>query len=174
MSTEKKCANCGEVKPLIDFYKDKREKDGRYSSCKACHRVRMKRWRSNNPEVQRELSEAWSHRHPDRVAAYNKRYRERNPEVKRANVARYRGRYPEKVAAQVALRAALARGDVKKPDYCQDCSECILDPVELHGHHADYSKPFEVEWLCRGCHMVRHYPNKPRPGNEKKYGSKAA
>jgi hypothetical protein len=39
MSTpdSKKCTKCGEVKPLDDYYKDRRSKDGRYSKCKICH-----------------------------------------------------------------------------------------------------------------------------------------
>ncbi|KKL04301.1 hypothetical protein LCGC14_2617420, partial [marine sediment metagenome] len=25
-----------------------------------------------------------------------------------------------------------------------------------HGHRADYSKPLEVDWLCRTCHNALH------------------
>lgn len=26
----------------------------------------------------------------------------------------------------------------------------------LNAHHADYSRPLDVEWLCIGCHSRRH------------------
>lgn len=26
----------------------------------------------------------------------------------------------------------------------------------MQGHHPDYSKPLEVEWLCPRCHGARH------------------
>ena len=34
--TEKACTRCGEVKPLADFYRDSRARDGRAARCKLC------------------------------------------------------------------------------------------------------------------------------------------
>ena len=33
----KECSQCKELKPLTEFYKDKRAKSGLYSGCKSCH-----------------------------------------------------------------------------------------------------------------------------------------
>lgn len=35
----------------------------------------------------------------------------------------------------------------------QPCRECG-GAAEMH--HPDYSKPLEVEWLCRTCHLALH------------------
>ncbi len=35
------------------------------------------------------------------------------------------------------------------------CSECSLSG-SVDGHHNDYSKPLEVQWLCRQCHANVH------------------
>lgn len=44
----------------------------------------------------------------------------------------------------------LRRGKItKKP--CVDCGS-----AESQMHHEDYSKPTEVLWLCRPCHINRH------------------
>lgn len=37
----------------------------------------------------------------------------------------------------------------------QPCADCGADKSEKH--HEDYSKPFEIVWLCRKCHRKRHW-----------------
>lgn len=56
---------------------------------------------------------------------------------------------PEKRAAQVAVSNALRRGKLVKgpcahgPDGCKG---------RIEAHHADYTKPLEVTWLCSHHH----------------------
>lgn len=55
-----------------------------------------------------------------------------------------------KIAAKNAAREAMRHGVLfRKP--CDDCGN-----VKSEAHHPDYSKPLEVDWLCRRCHMKRH------------------
>ena len=52
--------------------------------------------------------------------------------------------------ARSYARVYLARGKlVKRP-----CENCGNEQVEMH--HADHSKPLEVTWLCRKCHLLVH------------------
>lgn len=47
-------------------------------------------------------------------------------------------------------RSAYLRGEiVKRP--CEACGD-----KDSQMHHADYSKPLDVEWLCRPCHLQVH------------------
>lgn len=57
------------------------------------------------------------------------------------------------VAARNQLRHAVRTGRVAVPSRCERCG--ALD-ARLDGHHHDYSKPLDVEWLCRECHMAHH------------------
>ncbi len=34
------------------------------------------------------------------------------------------------------------------------CTDCGADDSEMH--HEDYSRPLDVKWLCRPCHLLRH------------------
>ncbi len=61
--------------------------------------------------------------------------------------------HPEKWEAR-----ALARKHVpKKP-----CGVCGHEKVQAH--HEDYSKPLDVNWLCKKHHVEAHYP-KTTPNN---------
>lgn len=51
----------------------------------------------------------------------------------------------------------LKRGIIKRQP-CQSCG----DP-KAQMHHHDYSKPLEVEWLCRRCHLLHHAAERPVP-----------
>ena len=58
----------------------------------------------------------------------------------------------DKHYARTTLRAGILSGKIERPHKCSLCeTECCP-----HGHHADYSKPLEVEWLCISCHTEKH------------------
>lgn len=47
---------------------------------------------------------------------------------------------------------AVRFGQLARAEACERCG--AVGPVD--GHHHDYSKPLDVEWLCRSCHMDHH------------------
>ncbi len=51
----------------------------------------------------------------------------------------------------------LRDGKLIRPSQCECCgSEC-----KPQAHHCDYSKPTDVMWLCKSCHVEWHKHNKP-------------
>ena len=50
------------------------------------------------------------------------------------------------------------RGKLKK----QRCADCGGEKAQKH--HPNYSKPLEVVWLCRKCHLKRHIEFSRSPG----------
>lgn len=61
---------------------------------------------------------------------------------------RYRERQPGKVAARRMVKLAVFLGHLHQPAVCQLCGSS--DP---EAHHPDYSRPLDVLWLCRMCHL---------------------
>jgi hypothetical protein len=57
-----------------------------------------------------------------------------------------------KQAARRALRYAIRKGLVIRPTVCSQCPRTR----RIQAHHHDYSKPFDVAWLCSRCHGRRH------------------
>lgn len=73
------------------------------------------------------------------VSTDNMRYRRRQIE-----------RHPVEEAARRLVHNAVKRGElVRLP--CEHCGA-----AKTAGHHADYSKPLTVVWLCRPCHDAEH------------------
>jgi hypothetical protein len=59
-------------------------------------------------------------------------------------------KYPEKAKAVNALNHAVSTEKIiRKP--CEVCGD-----LKSEAHHNDYSKPFEVIWLCRKHHIEVH------------------
>lgn len=66
-------------------------------------------------------------------------------------------RHKTRFDARRAVRDAVKRGDLTRLP-CEKCGEAVS-----FAHHPDYSKPLEVEWLCRPCHTAEHvFPRKER------------
>lgn len=64
---------------------------------------------------------------------------------------KYVAKYPDKQAARIKLRKAISLGEIKRQP-CEVCGE-----IKTHGHHEDYSKPFDVKWLCPKHHSEVHH-----------------
>ena len=135
----KRCFKCGVEKPLEDFYRHPTMGDGRLGKCKVCTR--------------RDVQENYQRRRPQYLRYEKKRYR--NNPARRAGIAESQKRHPDRERARHQLHNALARGKITK----EPCAVCGAKKVD--GHHADYSKPLEVNWLCRKHHMERHRMERP-------------
>ena len=62
----------------------------------------------------------------------------------------YREYCAEKARARRAVR------QLERPDGCSHCDH--IGKVE--GHHEDYTKPLDVVWLCKSCHIQLHVEKK--------------
>lgn len=70
-----------------------------------------------------------------------KKWRDKNKEVLT----------PKRKAHQLVM-FAIKLGVIKKDVECSKCGST----KRIEGHHEDYDKPLEVEWLCNACHQRLH------------------
>jgi rubredoxin len=81
----------------------------------------------------------------------------KDPDERRAFHAEYmRMRYQTDPAhrakhiARVKVTKAVKRGRLVKLS-CEKCGS-----AKSQAHHPDYSRPLDVQWLCRDCHAEKH------------------
>lgn len=79
-STTKRCAKCGETKPLEAFSKLSKSKDGRYSYCRACLSINAAERRAVKGDEIRAHAKARYAQNSEQMRAYQAAYRDRNPE----------------------------------------------------------------------------------------------
>ena len=60
----------------------------------------------------------------------------------------------EKRNAKSRVQWAVQTGKLKRKP-CEICGD-----MKVHGHHDDYSKPFQVRWLCASHHKQHHADSK--------------
>lgn len=107
-----------------------------------------------DPQRSREQKRDYAHRNLEKTREKHRRYFHSLPQEQRLAYERARRETP-KGKARAVLHVAVRRGRIQKPDYCEDCGQ-RFEKRRIHGHHEDYDKPLEVEWLCSLCHGTRH------------------
>lgn len=125
--TEKYCAGCAQVRPLIDFHIDRSKPDGHTAKCKTCRNKVTARWRLQHPQEQRDYRQAnieRIQRHRDRwkkehYKEYRKLVRESAQNVREIN----------------EIRALGALGN-----RCAVCGEDDLDTLEFRAIKPEQQK----------------------------------
>jgi len=150
----KTCIECGTTKEYSDFYKNKIISDGHAGVCKECHKERMKKRRHKKAQD------------PKWAEAERARTREKFHRLYSSGLTHTKSGVPANLrrAVNTMVSRAVKAGILIKPD---QCSSCGRTDKRIEGHHSDYTKPLEVEWLCSTCHkrvhlVPKHLTSKPR------------
>jgi transposase len=62
--TTKRCSTCRQVKPLAQFYCERKSKDGRQYNCKECQAETNRRWHRANAQYLSMLRVSGARRRP--------------------------------------------------------------------------------------------------------------
>jgi hypothetical protein len=112
-------------------------KDGHLNKCKSCTKKDVANNREQKIDKYREydIERSRSEKRKKNASAANEKYI---------------SKYPERIAANKALRKAVQVGEIQK-------TPCIICGNEKsYGHHHDYSRPLDVNWLCQAHHKAAH------------------
>lgn len=148
--TSKLCTNCGETKLLSEFNRKTSTRDGLQRQCRACNKDYLSLWRKENTERCREYR-----RQPHAIES-KKRW-SKTPEGRLSaakGMAKYIESNSEKKKARVLVHSAVLSGRIQKLP-CVVCGD-----FQSEGHHADYSLPLAVTWLCKAHHEQLHKEHK--------------
>jgi len=126
----KVCPKCKKSKRLGEFYKNTKNK---YQSwCKECQ---GNRWYSDREYREKTIAKRNEYRK-------TKRYKEIHRKDNQLNWLRNK----KKVLCRQKLYYAVKTGKIKKGK-CEVCKS-----KKVQAHHEDYSKPYQVNWLCQKHH----------------------
>jgi len=152
----KTCFKCKKEKPLAEFYKHPRMADGRLNKCKECAKDDVsKNYASNKPHYQ-----AYEKKRLHKLSRIEARAKYAVTERGRQAESKAKKKWADanaiKKGASTIVGNAVRGGVIEKQYFC---SVCGIDNVRIHGHHPDYAKPLEVQWLCSPCHIDWHKEN---------------
>lgn len=124
----KRCSKCNLEKHLYDFTNTTHTFDGKRSYCKRCQSI----YNISHPHLT----------DPRTSKLYDDKYRTKEVyKIKHREDARnHRLKYPQKIKARLA-------GQVIPKEPCIICGNSVSE-----AHHDDYSKSWEVRWLCKKHH----------------------
>lgn len=146
---DKQCFKCRETKHLSEFYAHPKMGDGHLGKCKTC----------TKRDVSERIELLWSD--PVWVAKERARCRKKQECYRQQGkaktypvaISRWAKLNRHKRRAHLAACRAVKKGKIKIMTSCESCGAT----GKLHKHHADYSKPLEVRWLCPKCHGRVHW-----------------
>lgn len=155
------CSICKEEKEYKEFYKDKRKKDGLYSSCKRCHQKLYGYSGEYNPIYQNQYRKE----HKEQLRNYFRKYKRKDKDYykkwcnnNRSKVKRYHEEYYKlnnnnfKRKTRNKTNNLINCKIILKVNKCSQCNST----KNIEKHHSDYNDAENIVWLCRKCHRELH------------------
>lgn len=147
------CRKCGIEKDYSEYHRERRVKRGITAQCKTCRHITSDRWRRAHPMNIALTNRKHYYTHWEYRRAESKRYRAEDPNsqaILKEQNRRYKLNNPEKTRVRRLVYKAVKSGRLKRLP-CGICGN-----TKSEAHHADYTQPFLIEWLCRKHHMELH------------------
>ena len=161
------CPKCSSTLGSDMFYRDSSKRDGLSGWCKKCRSVDSKKRAYRNRHIDKKKRKENRAVNGDKIRSDERRYRKENRDrMREYDRSRYGARkarvrmvnsgwqkdHPIERRARDAVKIAMSKGDIIRPNACSMCGEsCKPD-----AHHHDYSRQLDVTWLCRSCHRMEH------------------
>jgi hypothetical protein len=79
-------------------------------------------------------------------------YEKSHRHIQNEKIKKHDARHRDRKNARLAVIKAVKRGQIKRSPFCLLCWKVC----KTEGHHPDYSKRFEIVWLCGDCHRFIH------------------
>lgn len=106
----KTCTKCGgPPKPLTEFSKHARTRDGLQSQCKACNSIAAAAWYAANREAHKAIHDAWCAANPEKNKARMAKWAAENRDKVNTNRANWDARNPESTRIKNHNRRARQR-----------------------------------------------------------------
>lgn len=155
------CTKCGVPQSLEEFARRGDVRDGRASHCKTCKRAYQKSLAGKAAQARYSRSakgRATNRRYERTKKGKNncRRYQTspKGKATKRRSYERAKA-VPEKhqkMLCRSRTRSLIRAGKLQKSENCEFCGE----QGQVESHHLDYSKPWDLIWLCPRCHRAEH------------------
>ena len=111
-----------------------------------------RRYYAEHEEERKAYRAKWYEANKEEIAERSRQYREDHKEEVAARLRAWERANREKTRAHGIVKRALKSGLLVRPSTCEECG---ISGVRIEAHHADYSKPLDVEWLCVKDHRAR-------------------
>ncbi len=148
----KRCSKCKIDKSRSEFYKDCSTKDGLQGWCKSCRAEHQQTEKGKASQQKSDRKRYLGNK--EKLLQDSKDYKETKAgkESQRKSDRIRCLAHPEKRKAIQVVNSAIRAGKFHRPDFCESCFQENF----VQGHHPDYDKPLEVDWLCPECHRKLH------------------
>lgn len=139
------CKQCNAKKPCSDFSINKKNGDGLYTYCKVCAR--------KNNIVYGQLYRKSEHGRRVRAKCDKNYSKTSKGKITRRNATKiFREKHPDRYLCHTKVGTGLKNGSVTRPYKCDHCER----ETTLEAHHSNYSKPLDITWVCKNCHLKLH------------------